>query len=526
MRTPAAKTKPRLARVTSAPAPIGGWVKNQNLAAPDKRKPQGAALLENWFPTATGARMRSGSQKYATIGDADPVTSLMVYSAGAVQKLFAANATDVFDITTVLDPDASPTADITGQSGGAWVAAQFATPGGTFLRAVNGADTPQVFDGSSWSTSPAITAVGLTASDLSHVWSYKQRLFFIEKDKLDAWYLPVDSVGGTAVALPLGGVFSQGGSLMFGATWSLDSGSGLSEQCVFVTTEGEVAVFQGTDPGDASAWSKVGVYKIGRPLGQKAMIRAGGDIVVATDIGFVPLSQAIQRDVAALAPGAVSFPIETAWNEEVAARPGTWECAIWPTQQMVLVAMPTPSGALDQMFIANARTGSWCVYTGWGGTCLAVFGDRCFFGTNDGRVIECEITGADDGAPYTASYVPLFDDLKSPASIKVGMMARAVVLAPQSPNERLSLQTDYAISMPTSPSAAPVGEEALWGTGVWGASTWGEERTQQIFENWQSVSGRGYALAPSIQITSGSTAPPLIDLVRIDLTFDTGDVVT
>src|SRR3546814_7978346 len=60
------------------------------------------------------------------------------------------------------------------------------------------------------------------------------------------------------------------------------SDSGLSEQNIFVSTEGEVAVYQGSDPGEAATWSKVGVYRIGKPLGARAHFRGGGDIAIAT----------------------------------------------------------------------------------------------------------------------------------------------------------------------------------------------------------------------------------------------------
>src|SRR6185369_252563 len=271
-----------------------------------------------------------------------------------------------------------------------------------------GIDTPLVYDGSTWSTSPAIT--GVTPQTLSNVWSYKNRLFFVEKDTQNAWYLSVDTIGGAASKFPLGGVFTRGGALLFGASWSIDSGGGLSEQCVFVSTEGEVAVYQGSNPGDAANWSKVGVYRIGKPRGPKAFIRAGGDLVIATDIGFVPLSVAVQRDIAALSPSAISYSIEEAWNDAVRDRSSSnWHCEVWPTKQMVLVVLPTPASTQAQMFVANARTGAWALFTGWQGTCVALFGDRLFFGSTGGRIVECEVTGTDQGAPYTATVVPLFD---------------------------------------------------------------------------------------------------------------------
>lgn len=528
MRTPARVGVPTIARVKSFPAPTSGWIANENLAAPDVRSPdgstlRGAVMLTNWFPTATGVRMRGGSDLYATIGSGtDDVTALFSYAAGGNEKLFSATATDIYDVTTVVDPEVSPTAVVASQTGGDWVSCQFATSGGVFLRLVNGTDTPRVYDGTTWGTSPAITGP-TTVSKLSYVWAFAKRLFFIEKETLDAWYLAVDSIGGAATKFPMGGVFQRGGSLLFGATWSLDDRGGLSASCIFATTEGEIAVYQGLDP---ASWSLVGVYQIGRPLGAKAWLRAGGDVVVLTDIGAIPLSQAISRDMAAIAPAAISYPIENEWNDAVASRIGAWVCEIWPTQQMALVALPTSSGDEPQIFVANARTGAWCLYTGWQATCFQAFGDRLFFGSVNGKVIEAEVTGSDQGATYTASCISLFNDLKTPASMKTVGLARAVLLAPNAINEKLSIQTDYAISLPTVPDDVATVGNNLWGSGLWGTSVWGAGRVRSIYQKWRSVFGMGCAIAPAIQITSGTLAAPDVELVRIDVTYDTADIVT
>jgi hypothetical protein len=551
MRRPAAPVKPRLAKMVSFPAPVGGWIKNINLSTPDARRPDGskvngAAVLENWFPTATGIRMRGGTSVHAVTPGLEDITALFTYVDGNNRSLFAATVTRVFDVTASFDTgyiidDLSdylvddlgdrlifgndPVPVVSGLSGGNWSVVQFSTPAGAFLRAVNGADTPRVYDGATWSTSPAIT--GVTPETLSYVWSFKNHLFFVQKDTQNAWYLPVDSIGGAAVKFPLGGVFTRGGSLLFGASWSTDGGGGLSEQCAFFSSEGEVAVYQGTDPSTAATWSKVGVYRIGKPRGPKAFIRAGGDLVVATDIGFVPLSVAVQRDIAALSPSAISYSIEEAWNEAVLDRSeSSWHCEVWPTRQMVLVVLPTPANSQAQMFIANARTGAWALFTGWEGTCVALFGDRLFYGSTEGRVIECEVTGTDQGAPYTATLVPLFDPLKSPASLKTGLLARSVVLAPQDVNISLSLQSDFDVNLPAPPDATGATAGSIWGSGIWGQSLWGATATKQTFQQWQSVSGDGYSLSVAGQITSGSLTAPDIEYVQTDLTYDVGDIVT
>lgn len=607
---PRAQTRPRARRpeLISIAAPNGGWVANENIARPNPQRPPSAYKLENFFPTATGAQMRGGSQVHATLGEDTTgyVGSFLEYRNGTLERLFASIDGGIYDITTPADPDVSPAPSVSGTASGIWYSTQFATTGGVFLVGVNAADPMQVFDGALWypisdsdlvqlyyedgtapfsvgdtvtggtsgangivvamqgttdngflvlkdldngpfTTGEVITSsggvaearepeqtiflgvIGVDTSDLSFAWAYKNRLFFIEKDSMNVWYQDVDALGGTVTRFPMGGVFPRGGSLLFGASWSLDTSGdgGLSAQCVFVSTEGEVAVYQGDNPSLAASWGLVGVYRIGKPLGPNAWFRAGGDIVVATDIGLVPLSQAINRDVAALAPSAVSYPIETAWNEEVDARRAVyWTCAVWPEQQMALVVLPTLSGTTPRMFVANVRTGAWCEFSGWDGRCIASFRGRLFFGTKDGKVIEGYVSGLDQGRPYTGVHIPLFDDLGTPASLKVLKMIKAVLLSSIDLNCGLSIQTDYMINLPPPPSAAVVESNSVWGSAVWGVAKWGGTRSKTIKQDWEAASGICYAFAPALQVTSGSLQPLECEIVRIDVTYQTAEIGT
>lgn len=623
---PAAKSS--ITPVAPFPAAVAGWISNQNLAQPSGT-PQGAVVLENIFPTATGGITRRGSAPYAQLGGGtEPVTAIFAYNNGNNRKLFASTSTTVYDITIVASPlnmllgDEGEDVLVTDEgdeigilstaglemieslTGGAWIDTQFATTGGVYLVIVNGSDPEYIFDGIRWypidehgiytlafdaevtpfeagqmvtgGTSGATgeivyvdssggagtlylmgfsgafvdnetvtsttgeattngTAVayyvgieGVDTDNLDYVWVYKNRLFYVEKDSMNAWYLPVDQVGGTATVFPLGGEFTEGGKLLFGASWSLDSSGsgGLSEQCVFISDRGQVVVYQGLSPDDTD-WQKVGTYKIGRPLGPKAWFRAGGDLIIATDIGNIPLSQAIQRDYAALAPAAVSFPIETEWNDAVQSRvSANWEQVIWPEKQMVLIALPTVNEQAPEMFIANARTGAWAKFTNWDGTCLEVFNGRLFFGSVEGKVIEANVGGLDQGAPYTCTYVPLFTDLGSPAARKVSMIARAVTRGPYDVNPRISVMEDYLVDLPSPPAASPIPSGSRWDVGTWGSSVWGESNSLKVQQNWTSVSGYGYALAPALQITSGAVTPLDTEIVRIDLTYEISDIIT
>lgn len=625
-RQPATRRTPAQSKPFVFPAPTRGWISNGNLAV---SQPAGAVVLENWFPTATGAIMRRGKQIYATLGNGDlPTTAMFAYNDGNNRKLFAANETTIYDITNITSPtnytigtdegdEIGTESDdvigqrstdghdvVTGQTGGDWISVQFETSGGAYLVNVNGSDPMQVYDGTHWypisssavstlnydaetvaftvgetltgTTSGATATIlrvddngttgtlilgaitggpfddnetitdgdggsatadgasatlfgafsGVDTSNLSYVWSFKNRLFFIEKETMNAWYLPVDQITGTATKFPLGGEFSLGGSLVFGASWSRDTGDGLNAMCAFFTSEGQVAIYQGTNPADADAWAQVGIYRIGKALGKLAHITAGGDLVIATDIGFVPLSQALQKDYVALSPSAVSAPIEAEWNSAVALRSSAaWQCEVWSAGQMVIVALPTVNDQPDRMFVANARTGAWAAFTNWGATCIQVFEDRLFFGSTEGRVFEANVTGLDDGVPYTTTYIPSFDAMQA-SGMKTVTMARAVLKSATALNERLSVQKDYKIRMPTAPDASPSSSISTWDSGIWGESVWGRPADKSVFQRWRSVAGSGETIAIGVQITSGTLVPIDAEIIRTDAIYRNGALVT
>lgn len=629
----AAPVRQRKDELAAFGSPIAGWVSNRALAQPADG-PQGAAVLENFFPTATGAVLRRGSQVYVQASETDPVRAIFKYVVGNNRKLFCAVGSLIYDISTILNPVnfVIGQGDVTlgepgeydigdfalssnnivwsGAIGSDWHVVQFATTGGIFLVGVNGSSVGFLYDGSTfypnvpggvWSLSydggtadfsagdtltggtsgatatilkvipstvsgegtlqltgiagtfeddEAITdgsggaavangsassliagvtfADGITTADMAYVWVYKNTIWFIQKESLDAWYLPVDQIGGTAVKLPLGAEFGQGGSLLVGQSWSLATSAqgGLSDQNVFVSTEGEVVVFQGSRPDDASSWAKVGNYRMGSPLGRRAFIRAGGDLVFATTIGFVALSTVVQVDTAALAPRAVSYAIEDAWNAAVAQRDNSgWVCCLWPESQMVAVAPPT-SGSSPLFLVSNARTGAWAPFTNWDAICMEVFEGRLFFGTPDGYVMEAMVGGTDRGIPFTGTYMPLFTDAGKPSAMKVARIARSEIMSATVVNEKLSCRFDFDETLPPAPDVEPVPVGNEWDNAIWNEAVWGSERLTIITKRRHSVGGNGYRLSPVLQITSGAAVPLDAKIVSVDVAYETGDIFT
>ncbi len=514
------------ARTRTFSPPVRGWIRNENLAASQRA---GAHVLDNFFPMSTGIRLRGGSRKHATISTG-AVSSLWAYKSGTAELLFASDTTGIFDITSVVNPDTIPEAVVAGQTAGYYATVQMGTVGGNYLYAVNGSDDALLFDGATWTainavSSPAIE--GVATSRLSFVWVFASRLFFVEKGTMRVWYLPVDAIGGTAGSFSLDGIFQDGGELLFGGSWSLDSGDGLDDKCVFVSSTGEVAIYEGTNPANAATWSRVGVYDITPPMGFNATLKAGGDLIIATEDGMVPVSQAIQKDAAALSLSAVSRAIEPEWKAEVGARRSRpWDVLKWPSNNMALVALPVINATTQaNCFVVNLETGAWSRYTGWDTQCVALFNGIGHFGTSDGRIMQMEVGGQDDGLPYTAVYVGLFDHLKTPGAVKTVHSARTVLTADCDVRPRVSISANYAVKLPAPPNSMDDYVTDTWDSGLWDQATWDVGVSLETNIRWASIGKTGFAVAPQLQITSGVTPTPHVNLVSMDLLYETGSVM-
>ena len=505
------KDRPPPLKTKMFPAPRRGLQLAENIA---NQQQEGALVLDNYVCTSKGIRPRGGTPKRYTLDSA--VKSMWEFNTSGGVKKFAATETKIYDLTGVADPDAVPTALVSGQTGGYYCTAHMATVAGEYLIAVNGADDAILFDTSGYATS---TIAGVATDKLSHVWTYANRWFFVERGTMDAWYLAVDSITGTALKFSLAGVFQRGGSLVYGARWSMDAGDGLSAKCVFVSSAGEVAVFDGTDPASASAWSLSGLYYVGQPIGLRAHVQAGGDLLMGVDAGIVPITQAIAKDRAVLALAAVTAPIEPLWREEVSKRQAEkLEILNWAAQGLIIVSLPG-QGAL----VANAQTGAWSTFTGLDVQCMARWGTRAYFGTSDGHVREFESGGSDLGLPYVCQWSGVFDHFGSVGVTKTVTMARPSLLSAVNVAPKVSFAADYVTEFPAAPpSAADQTILGEWDVAEWDVGVWDTTGVSAYRASWAGVGKTGAAFAPQLQMTFGVTPLPRIEVVAIEAAYIDG----
>ena len=357
--------------------------------------------------------------------------------------------------------------------------------------------------------------------------SIKPAIYFVKKNSTSAWYLPVDQMGGAAQEIALAGVFQHGGSLLFGATWSLDAGNGIDDKCVFVSDQGEMAVYEGAAPSEAD-WSLVGRYDISPPMGKNGTMQAGGDLLVLMEDGIVPISQALQRDRAALSMAAVSRAIEPDWRQQVIERRSLpWQIVKWPAKNMAIVSLPVINEATPPVcFVINLETGAWARYTGWDTRSLVNSANQVYFGTSTGTVMAAEMGGNDAGETYVSTCVYLFDILKSPGVTKILKLARATFLAARKFTPKVSASLNYAVTLPSPPSVygGPQGASD-WDVGLWDQATWGGAGDKPAVLRRVGMYGAGFSVAPQIQVANNAPGAPDAELVSFDLIYERGGVV-
>jgi hypothetical protein len=324
-------------------------------------------------------------------------------------------------------------------------------------------------------------------------------------------------------------VFTKGGELLFGATWSLNAGSGLGDVCLFVTSKGEIAVYEGLTPADMTL---SGLYQIGTPIDKNSWFRSGGDLVIMTRDGAVPVSAAIDNDRAALkGKRALTLPIEPEWQRIIRLRIGSGErfpVALWQSRGMLVVGLPRKSGEDIDCLIANAVDGTWAKFIGWDIRALCVFGDDLYFGTGDGAIKKAETGGSDDGDAYTCVYVPSFDNLGNPNE-KAACHARIIARTNFPFSVQMFACADYALEVPPPLPAGLTSAGSFWDVNLWdaGDSIWtGSDEANEAELHWQSCAAVGHSLTPGVAITIGQDEEPEFELIGIDLQYENGSVIT
>lgn len=459
------RAKKAVIKQDTVPFPVGGWDASSPLASMPANR---AVQLKNWFPQPGWGEVRRGFRRHAwnIVGNTTPVETLMAWRGPASSKMFAAGGGSIYDVTS----NAAGTSAVTGLSNNRLQHINMTTSGGHYLFVVNGADDPTHYNGTTWAT-PAIT--GFTAADAIHVNSHKKRLWFTPIESTTAYYLGTDAVAGAATAFALGSLFSRGGYLMAMATWTRDGGSGADDYAVFISSEGQIALYQGTDPASASTWSLVGVFDVPPPIGRRCFFRWGADLGLITLQGVFPLSQLISVDQSQVDKVALSQNISQAFNAAHRAYGSNWgwEGCVYPKGTRLFVNVPTEENGAAVQYVMNTLTGAWCEYDAHEANCWLTYDEDVYFGGVDGTVYKADTGAVDYDEPIVAVGQSAYNAMGT-AKIKSWRMIRPLISASGTYRPGIGVSVDFQETDTLSASDVSTGGSiSVFGSALFDSST-------------------------------------------------------
>lgn len=491
----AGRSRAQVSRVFSLSAPVGGLNARDGYT---EMGPSDAVRLDNWFPEAQYCVTRGGSVAWAT-GLGGAVHTLMTWrSLSGSDKLFAARGTSIYEATSA---GVAPVA-LAGLTNPDWQWTNIQTSAGLFLMLANGADSVRSYDGTAWAV-PVIT--GVTSSTLINVMLFKQRLWFVQKNTLDLWYLPTSSIAGVASQFPLGAVFRKGGSITAIGSFSRDAGDGPDDFLAVVTSNGEVAVYEGIDPASSTTFSLSGLFEVGKPIGRRCMARLNGDLGIVTYDGVISMQSALQFDRASDQKAAITGKIQTLFGQ-LTRQYGTyagWQSFVYPKARYYIVNYPVVADMQQCQLVMNTVTGAWCTFSGLNAGCWGSANDSLFFGGNDGKVYSADTLNSDSGADIVADMKCAFNAFKS-AEKKMITALKPILLTGGGVDLQTIINWDFDDTPPSGSATATPVSGAIWGAMLW-PWTWGGSGV--IDARWHTAGGVGVWAAVRLRVAvSGAYA--------------------
>lgn len=482
-----------IARTYSHPSPYDGWNARGNLA---NMKPTEAVQMDNVFPGVQTVTLRKGCINWKTAAPAT-VRSFLPYSGLTTNTLFAATTTGIYDVTA----SGAFGASIVACTNGYWKSLMTATAGGNFLFAVNGTDLAKAYDGAVW-TVPVITVA--TSSTWDYVTLHKKRIWAVQKNTMSLWYLPVDSIAGAATLFPVGSLFKKGGRVVAIGSWTLDSGAGIDDLFVIVTSNGEIAIYQGTDPASSATWALVGVYEAGKPVGEKPLLNYGGELLYLSAMGLLPLSKLMQSTTIDRS-SSISYNIDGAFLDAAESYGSIigWQMLTHKAANLLIVNVPVTQDVLSYQFVMNTTTKAWCRFTDWNASCWVDFNGAIYFASGL-TVLKAWIGTTDVAEPIVGGVMQAYSKLGYSGQKNISLV-RPNFGFTGTAQISMALDADFnTFSGGTSFTYTPSGSGAIWDTSLWDTGIW--DSGVSLFEpNWTTVPGNvGYLFSFRLQVLSSS----------------------
>lgn len=500
-KTPRKAAAAAVAQVFNIPASVGGLNYRDPISEMD---PKDALVLENFIPRQQGVEIRKGWRVHTESVNA-PIQTMFAFKSqsGSVDdRIFAAASGKIYDVT--INPPTEAVLDTLSDTD-EWFTTMFATPGDTFLLAVSPGAGYYTYDATNGWVHRTPTHLPDTVRTVM-VW--KRRVWFTCEGDTNVYYMDdVDAIDGSVTAMPMGSALRNGGYISALINWTIDAGFSVDDFMIAVGTEGDIVVWEGTDPTTADTFRIKGVWYVGPvPRHGQYWTGFGGDVMIVSQAGLVPMSKLISGQFTDVqqSPASKIQPVLIKLVNELLDEP-YWSVFPVPSSEVLIIKLPARAGVYTQ-FAMNVVTGAWCTFSGMPMRCTTMLGGQLYFGTYDGRTAK-GLFGDTDEAPLDeeeignyiqADIQTAFNPFGTPANLKKFGMAKPIFVAPGAPSVRVRINTQYSFSNVAGAPSYTQSPDSRWDQSTWTVARWmGDANTYQA---WVGTTGLGYYAALRMKV--------------------------
>lgn len=499
--------------------PVLGWTQpassnGVNLVdSIDQMDPSYALELINIIPGAQTPKLRKGYISNCSTGASNQIGTLTgLPLTDGTSKLTATDASKIWEVSTT---SASNITGVTVPTSANWNTTNFANR--TYF--CNGADTVQVYTGTGSCADSNFS--GVTLANLINVSSYKERLYFVEKNTLKFWYGNTQAVGGSALtAYDLQYTFKRGGRLLFAGSWTNQLATTSADLFFACSSQGEILFYSGSYPGDA-AWTLVARFVIGKPMSYRSFVRVDNDVWIITEQGVVPISALFQVGAshALDTVGDKINPLLSYYASNIGFS-HLWHGIHNPIDALVYIVIPM-GGSSSIFAVYSTDKNSWTNYefnqTG-DGLALAMLNSSPYWGSSNGTIFKGEYGYNDNGAAISYSGRTAFTFGGQRNQYKTFKDIRPLLKAPPSIEMQIGLDTDFRRQAELDTITLPSGTFTPYG------SLYGSLYSSDAEYVYQRYSTRGQGHSFAIRY-SGTVLDSSLEIYGFEVRYDGGGQV-
>ena len=299
--------------------------------------------------------------------------------------------------------------------------------------------------------------------------SFKNTMYFVGGD-WDIYYGGTQAISGTLNKFSVGSFFKKGGKILTIQNWTQDAGQGMNDIFVIISTEGEVMLYQGSNPTE-SDWSSLGVFTIPRPIGKRCCEMVGADIIIMTENGYLPLSSVLSdlRANRTAISGKIN-PIVRGKNFTL-----DWEIHFYSKKGFLFINAPSSvAGYSHEQHVLNINTNAWCRFVGMDGQSWAVLFDNLYF-CNANGIFQADQGQSDNGDWIVYTVQRAYNTFGTPEKKQLmRMVPRFTSFSNNTIYKRIN--SDFKIGKNRIITTnVGTGYVSYWDTAIWDVNFWSDE---------------------------------------------------